>query len=71
MKFISQGQRFYRELNEPLKINVDLVLVDVHPSEIDKMSEAMAALEKILSGSFELVPVPKGDYDYQTTEQSK
>jgi hypothetical protein len=54
MKFVSNGQRYYREENEPLKINVDLVLVDVHPNKTDEMAEVMSALEKIFSGRFEL-----------------
>jgi hypothetical protein len=58
MRFIEQGRRIYRELNEPLKINLDIVLIDVQPSEIDKMSQTMALLELILSGPFEIIPSP-------------
>jgi hypothetical protein len=56
MKFVSQGHRIYRELGKPLRINIDMALMDVRHNDIDKMTEVMASLEKILSGRFELVP---------------
>ena len=66
MRFTSQGHRIYREPNEPLRINVDFVLVDIHPSEVDKIAEVLATLEKILDGVFELVSsTNKSDYDYK------
>lgn len=55
MIFRSVGQTLYREVGRLLRVSLEMILVDVKPNDIEKMSEAMAALEKVLGDSFEIV----------------
>ena len=55
MTLVCQGYRTQREINEPLRINVDFVLLGISPRNTKDMGEAVKKIELFLSGKVDLV----------------
>lgn len=56
MQFKCTGYSVQRYVDEPVKLNLDILISDIRPSEIDKISTALALIEKILATTFILTP---------------
>lgn len=50
-----RGYQIRREVGRPASFVVDLVLLGVHPNDIENMSEALKKIEIMLAGEIDLV----------------